>query len=99
MDPDGNRCTIDEFRSNFPHSCLCGDTTDTLIINNVTAEMNGYRFFCTFSKDEGAESSKEAELHIINRNGPQIPKDILEDAIEGIDIDPVFEPYFEALLG
>ena len=65
VDPDGDRCTVDEFRSYFPYSTVTGDTTGTLIINNVHADMDGYRFFCTFSNSNGAESSAEAVLHII----------------------------------
>ena len=37
VDPDGYRYSVDEFRSFFPHSYISGDTTGTLIINNVNA--------------------------------------------------------------
>lgn len=88
VDPDGYRCTVDEFRSYFPYSTVTGDTTGTLIINNVNADMEGYRFFCTFSNSNGAESSAEAVLHIIYQGKElDIPAGILVDLVPGIRVD------------
>ena len=95
IDPDGYRCTVDEFRSYFPHSNITGDTTGTLIINNVNADMEGYRFFCTFSNANGAESSAEAVLHIIYQGKElDIPAGLLVDLVPGIQIDNNGRPYF-----
>ncbi len=89
IDPDGYKCTVDEFRSYFPHSNIIGDTTGTLIINNVHADMEGYRFFCTFSNANGAESSKEAVLHIIYQGKElDIPEGLLVDLVPGYRPDP-----------
>ena len=89
IDPDGYRCSVDEFRSYFPHSYISGDTTGTLIINNVNADMEGYRFFCTFSNANGAENSAEAVLHIIYQGKDvKIPHGILVDLIPGYRPDP-----------
>ena len=94
VDPDGYRCSIDEFRSYFPHSYISGDTTGTLIINNVNADMDGYRFFCTFSNSNGAENSAEAVLHIIYQGKElDIPYGLLVDLVPGINIDPTGRPY------
>ena len=93
VDPDGYRCTVDEFRSYFPHSYISGDTTGTLIINNVHADMDGYRFFCTFSNSNGAESTAEAVLHIIYQGKElDIPYGLLVDLVPGIDLDPTGRP-------
>ena len=94
IDPDGYRCTVDEFRSYFPYSNITGDTTGTLIINNVNADMEGYRFFCTFSNANGAEDSAEAVLHIIYQGKElDIPAGLLVDLVPGINIDPTGRPY------
>ena len=94
IDPDGYRCTVDEFRSYFPYSNITGDTTGTLIINNVNADMDGYRFFCTFSNANGAEDSAEAVLHIIYQGKElDIPAGLLVDLVPGINIDPTGRPY------
>ncbi len=95
VDPDGYRCSVDEFRSYFPYSYVSGDTTGTLIINNVNADMEGYRFFCTFSNSNGAESSKEAVLHIIYQGKTlDIPQGILVDLVPGYRPDPTGQPTF-----
>ena len=84
IDPDGYRCTVDEFRSYFPHSNITGDTTGTLIINNVHADMDGYRFFCTFSNANGAENTTEAVLHIIYQGKElDIPERYLPNLVPG----------------
>ena len=94
IDPDGYRCSVDEFRSYFPYSNVTGDTTGTLIINNVNADMEGYRFFCTFSNSNGAEDSAEAVLHIIYQGKElDIPAGLLVDLVPGINIDPTGRPY------
>ena len=94
IDPDGYRCSVDEFRSYFPYSNITGDTTGTLIINNVNADMEGYRFFCTFSNSNGAEDSAEAVLHIIYQGKElDIPAGLLVDLVPGINIDPTGRPY------
>ena len=94
IDPDGYRCSVDEFRSYFPHSYISGDTTGTLIINNVNADMEGYRFFCTFSNSNGAEDSAEVVLHIIYQGKElDIPYGLLVDLVPGINIDPTGRPY------
>ena len=94
IDPEGYRCSVDEFRSYFPHSYISGDTTGTLIINNVNADMDGYRFFCTFSNSNGAENSAEAVLHIIYQGKElDIPYGLLVDLVPGINIDPTGRPY------
>ena len=84
IDPDGYRCSVDEFRSYFPYSNITGDTTGTLIINNVNADMEGYRFFCTFSNSNGAEDSAEAVLHIIYQGKElEIPERFLPNLVPG----------------
>ena len=84
IDPDGYRCTVDEFRSYFPNSYVSGDTTGTLIINNVHADMDGYRFFCTFSNANGAENTTEAVLHIIYQGKElEIPERYLPNLVPG----------------
>ena len=94
VDPDGYRCTVDEFRSYFPYSNVHGENTGTLIINNVNADMEGYRFFCTFSNANGAEDSAEAVLHIIYQGKElDIPAGLLVDLVPGINIDPTGRPY------
>ena len=89
VDPDGYRCSVDEFRSYFPNSYICGDTTGTLIINNVHADMDGYRFFCTFSNANGAENTTEAVRHIIYQGKElDIPDGLLMDLVPGYRPDP-----------
>ena len=100
VDPDGYRYTVDEFRSFFSHSYISGDTTGTLIINNVHADMDGYRFFCTFSNSNGTESSTEAELHIIyTAEGPHIPDGILVDLVPGYRPGATGLPSYPSLVG
>ena len=99
IDPDGYRCSVDEFRSYFPHSYISGDTTGTLIINNVNADMDGYRFFCTFSNSNGAENSAEAVLHIIYQGKElDIPYGLLVDLVPGINIDPTGRLYIPSVV-
>ena len=94
VDPDGYSYSVDEFRSFFPYSTVTGDTTGTLVINNVHADMDGYRFFCTFSNANGAEDSAEAVLHIIYQGKElDIPAGLLVDLVPGINIDPTGRPY------
>ena len=89
IDPDGYRCSVDEFRSYFPYSNITGDTTGTLIINNVNADMEGYRFFCTFSNANGAENSAEAVLHIIYQGKElKIPERYLPNPVPNREPDP-----------
>ena len=95
VDPDGYRCTIDEFRSYFPHSYISGDTTGTLIINNVHADMEGYRFFCTFSNANGAENTTEAVLHIIYQGKElDIPAGLFVDLVPGARVDSNGQVHF-----
>ena len=82
VDPDGYSYSVDEFRSFFPYSTVTGDTTDTLVINNVHADMDGYRFFCTFSNSNGADFTTEAVLHIIYQGKDiQIPQGYYDNLI------------------
>ena len=82
MDPDGYSYTVDEFRSFFPYSTVTGDTTGTLVINNVHADMDGYRFFCTFNNSNGAESTAKAMLTIIYQGKElDIPDGLLRDLV------------------
>ena len=69
-------------------------STGTLIINNVHADMEGYRFFCTFSNANGAENTTEAVLHIIYQGKElDIPAGLLVDLVPGIQIDNNGRPY------
>ena len=82
VDPAGYSYTVDEFRSFFPYSTVTGDTTGTLVINNVHADMDGYRFFCTFSNSNGSESTAKAVLTIIYQGKElDIPDGLLRDLI------------------
>ena len=95
VDPDGYRCSLDEFRSYFPNSYVSGDTTGTLIINNVHADMEGYRFFCTFSNANGAENTTEAVLHIIYQGKElDIPAGLLVDLVPGARVDSNGQVHF-----
>ena len=95
IDPDGYRCTVDEFRSYFPNSYVSGDTTGTLIINNVHADMEGYRFFCTFSNANGAENTTEAVLHIIYQGKElDIPAGLFVDLVPGTRVDSNGQVHF-----
>ena len=95
VDPDGYRCTVDEFRSYFPNSYVSGDTTGTLIINNVHADMEGYRFFCTFSNANGAENTTEAVLHIIYQGKElDIPAGLFVDLVPGARVDSNGQVHF-----
>ena len=95
VDPDGYRCTVDEFRSYFPNSYVSGDTTGTLIINNVHADMDGYRFFCTFSNSNGAENTTEAVLHIIYQGKElDIPAGLFVDLVPGTRVDSNGQAHF-----
>ena len=95
IDPDGYRCSVDEFRSYFPYSNITGDTTGTLIINNVNADMDGYRFFCTFSNANGAEDSAEAVLHIIYQGKElDIPAGLFVDLVPGARVDSNGQVHF-----
>ena len=99
VDPDGYRYSVNEFRSFFPHSYISGDTTGTLIINNVNADMDGYRFFCTFSNSNGADSTTEAVLHIIYQGKTlDIPQGLLMDLVPGYRPDPTTgQPTYPAM--
>ena len=95
IDPDGYRCSLDEFRSYFPHSNITGDTTGTLIINNVHADMEGYSFFCTFSNANGAENTTEAVLHIIYQGKElDIPAGLFVDLVPGARVDSNGQVHF-----
>ena len=99
VDPDGYSYSVDEFRSFFPHSAITGDTTGTLIINNVHADMDGYRFFCTFSSSNGAESSAKAILNIIYQGKElQVPDGRLVELVPGYRPDPTGRPSYPSLV-
>ena len=99
VDPDGYSYTVDEFRSFFPYSNITGDTTGTLIINNVNADMDGYRFFCTFSNSNGAESTAKAMLTIIYQGKElEIPYGILIDLVPDYPNDYRPDPYGQPTL-
>ncbi len=89
VDPDGYRCTVDEFHSYFPYSNISRDTTGTLIINNVNADIEGYHFFCIFSNSNGAESTDKAMLTFIYQGKElDIPQGLLVDLVPGYRPDP-----------
>ena len=100
VDPDGYSYSVDEFRSFFPYSTVTGDTTGTLVINNVHADMDGYRFFCTFSNANGAENTTEAVLHIIYQGKElEIPEGILVDLVPGYRPDYTGQTLFPGFYG
>jgi len=66
VSPDNSR-TMDynNLGNTFPGLVVSGGTTDTITLNNIPYELNGWKVVCAFSSDGGTVVSGEAGIQVI----------------------------------
>ena len=62
--PDGTDLQYDEAAAKFPNLNIHNGEYDSMKLSNIPAELNGYRFYCRFSNNNGAVDSKSALLTV-----------------------------------
>ena len=64
VSPSGRKVDLKTFRETFPDSTVTGDNDTTLTITNLNIDMNGWRFFCTFTNEDASTATEEARLKV-----------------------------------
>lgn len=64
VSPDGILCSVQDFRYRFPHASVDGEGTTTLMIKNLSSEMNGWAVFCSFFENGAEADTAVAHLHV-----------------------------------
>ena len=62
--PDGTDLQYDEAAAKFPTLQIHNGEYDSMKLSNIPAELNGYRFYCRFSNNNGTVDSKSALLTV-----------------------------------
>ena len=62
--PDGTDLQYDEAAAKFPNLKIHNGEYDSMKLSNIPAELNGYRFYCRFSNNNGTVDSKSALLTV-----------------------------------
>ena len=62
--PDGTKYSVQEFRTRVPYATVEEENTTTLTIRNLSAEMNGWDVYCTFSNKEGKVATMMAFMYV-----------------------------------
>ena len=63
--PTGEDMDMQTFRNTFPNCSTVGDNTGTLTINNISMEMNGWSFYCTFDNMGATTDTNAVGLHVL----------------------------------
>lgn len=66
----GYEIPMSTFQSYYPYSGVGGETSTTLSITNVTQDMNGFGFYCTFYYNGQTARSSTAWLYVSNPPQP-----------------------------
>ena len=64
VSPDGTDLQYDEVADKFPTLKIHNGQYDSMKLSNIPAELNGYRFYCRFSNNNGTVDSKSALLTV-----------------------------------
>ena len=91
--PDGTDLQYDEAASKFPTLTIKNGEYDSMKLSNIPAELNGYRFYCRFSNNNGSVDSKSATLTVEGSeagaaaptaagNGPTVTKDPTDETVK-----------------
>lgn len=64
VSPDGIPCSAQDFRYRFPYASVDGEHTETLMVKNLGADMNGWGVFCSFSSNEAEVYTAVAHLNV-----------------------------------
>ena len=64
VSPDGTDLQYDEAAAKFPTLTIKNGEYDSMKLSNIPAELNGYRFYCRFSNNNGSVDSKSALLTV-----------------------------------
>ena len=91
--PDGTDLQYDEAASKFPTLTIKNGEYDSMKLSNIPAELNGYRFYCRFSNNNGTVDSKSALLTVEGNeagaaaptaagNGPSVTKDPTDETVK-----------------
>lgn len=64
VSPDGILCSVQDFRCRFPHASVDGEGTTTLMIKNLSSEMNGWAVFCSFFNSGTEVNTTRANLYV-----------------------------------
>ena len=67
--PDGTDLQYDEAAKKFPDLNIHNGEYDSMKLSNIPAELNGYRFYCRFSNNNGSVDSKSALLTVEGAGG------------------------------
>ena len=71
--PDKKAVTVEEFRTRFPYAVVEGENTTTLTVKNVSADMNGWAVYCTFSNGETEVNTTLAFFYVTVSTVPATP--------------------------
>ncbi len=63
--PDGSEYDMDGFVSFFPTCTIVGADTGSLEIRNITQEMTGWSFYCTYYNYGSSSSTNRASLKVL----------------------------------
>ena len=71
--PDKKAVTVKEFQTRFPYAVVEGENTTTLTVKNVSADMNGWAVYCTFSNGETEVNTTLAFFYVTVSTFPATP--------------------------
>ena len=71
--PDKKAVSVKEFQTRFPYAVVEGENTTTLTVKNVSADMNGWAVYCTFSNGETEVNTTLAFLYVTVSTAPATP--------------------------
>ena len=63
--PDGTKYSIQDFLNRFPNADVYGENSTTLMVKNLSTDMNGWCVFCTFYHAGIPTDTTMAFLHVI----------------------------------
>ena len=69
VSPDGTDLQYDDAAAKFPTLVIHNGQYDSMKLSNIPAELNGYRFYCRFSNNNGSIDSKSALLTVETPQG------------------------------
>ena len=69
VSPSGRVITMETFRDTFENASVTGEDETTLTITNLSIDMSGWSFFCTFENSEGSTKTESARLRVQENSG------------------------------
>lgn len=65
--PDGQDVNLETFRSTFPNASVTGEYDTTLKVGNLSADMNGWSFYCVFGNRGTLVITNKAALRVLGQ--------------------------------